>query len=714
MFRTKSNCAVAKKASWMVLLLGLACTSLASAETPSEQAAQAHANDHDDAEQSARRRQLMRRASSYLGPVGGIYVIEAGSGAPASLRLQVVSDFFFKTEYLSDKDDTRYVGGALSLNVTPVEHLELTAAATMRRVHNAAGASAEDGPETVQSIGDPYFDIKTYGEVGGGVTIGADLLLNLLTAPADDSLDYAGMSAGLRGNVSLDLRRTAARTPLELRLNAGYYFDQSSKVIEQSERDRLNALISGGQTPAVGGNDEYRHLAYRNERLAYNVNRVDHASIAFGLEAPLALSKNVSLHPIAEWELWIPVNRQDYDCPRVDTGTLPTYQGDGCLKQEGASAWPQRVTAGARLYPALAGFSLLAAVEVGINGMNNFVRELAPTAPYRVLLAAAYNFDLAPEKKREPAPVAVPVVPKEGRLHGRVIEKSARTPVAGVQVVVSGTALGGPGTEMRATSDADGQFLTGSLPVGAVQLALEAEGYEPGMCTGAIPVQGGDAGVACELVALPTVGTLLGRVVGVDGAPIAGVTVQLSGPIARSPITAADGSFHELDLPPGEYKARVDNEAYLLSLTSAQVELRKESALQITLVAKPAKPLVKIQKTQLKLSENVYFSTGTADIEARSVPLMTEVADALLRTPAILRLEIQGHTDNVGKPEFNADLAQRRAESVRTWLVGAGVAAERMEAKGYGQKKPIASNKNEKGRAKNRRVAFIITERAAP
>jgi outer membrane protein OmpA-like peptidoglycan-associated protein len=524
------------------------------------------------------------------------------------------------------------------------------------------------------------------------------------------------MSAGLRGNLSLDLRRTAARAPLELRLNGGYYIDQSSKVVEQLENGRLNKLISGGQTPPMGSSGEYRHLATRNERLAYNVNRVDHASIALGLEAPLALSKNVALHPIAEWELWIPVNRQDYKCPTVGTGIAPAASPgpDGCVKQEGAGSWPQRFVAGARLYPALAGFSLLAAVEVGINGMNNFTREFAPTAPWRVLLGASYNFDLAPDRSAEPPPpVVVPVAPKQGRLRGRVIDRDARTPVSGARVAVAGSAVSGPGSELSSITQADGEFVTADLPVGSVSLTLEAEGYEPGSCTGSIPEQGGDVGVVCELAALPRVGTLAGRVVGTDGAPIAGVTVQLIGPITRSPLTQADGSFRELDLTPGEYQARIDDPSFLMSITPVQIELRKESTLQLVLIAKPQKPLVQIQKTRLKLGDSVYFSTGTADLETRSEPLLTEVADALLRTPSILRVEIQGHTDNVGKREFNADLAQRRAESVRSWLMRAGVAGERLEAKGYGQTKPVTSNKNEKGRARNRRVEFIILERAA-
>ena len=74
-------------------------------------------------------------------------------------------------------------------------------------------------------------------------------------------------------------------------------------------------------------------------------------------------------------------------------------------------------------------------------------------------------------------------------------------------------------------------------------------------------------------------------------------------------------------------------------------------------------------------------------------------------------MEIQGHTDNIGSAAYNKDLSQRRAESVRTYLIGKGVAEGRLTAHGYGLEQPVADNKTEKGRAKNRRVEFrLISE----
>ncbi len=76
----------------------------------------------------------------------------------------------------------------------------------------------------------------------------------------------------------------------------------------------------------------------------------------------------------------------------------------------------------------------------------------------------------------------------------------------------------------------------------------------------------------------------------------------------------------------------------------------------------------------------------------------------------ILVLQVEGHTDTDGPDDYNLDLSQRRADSVSKFLVEKGVEAGRLRAKGFGETKPIASNKTAAGRATNRRVQFMIIE----
>ena len=73
-------------------------------------------------------------------------------------------------------------------------------------------------------------------------------------------------------------------------------------------------------------------------------------------------------------------------------------------------------------------------------------------------------------------------------------------------------------------------------------------------------------------------------------------------------------------------------------------------------------------------------------------------------------VEVGGHTDNVGSDEANLKLSHYRAKSVRDYMVKAGIASERLQAKGYGEMQPVADNETEDGRKANRRTEFVILE----
>ena len=75
----------------------------------------------------------------------------------------------------------------------------------------------------------------------------------------------------------------------------------------------------------------------------------------------------------------------------------------------------------------------------------------------------------------------------------------------------------------------------------------------------------------------------------------------------------------------------------------------------------------------------------------------------LQKAPAV-KVEVQGHTDNVGGDGYNQTLSEARARSVMAWVIAHGIAPARLSAKGYGKSMPVASNDNDEGRAKNRRV----------
>ncbi len=103
----------------------------------------------------------------------------------------------------------------------------------------------------------------------------------------------------------------------------------------------------------------------------------------------------------------------------------------------------------------------------------------------------------------------------------------------------------------------------------------------------------------------------------------------------------------------------------------------------------------------------IYFDFDKATIKEESYSIIDEVADKMLTLPK-LKLEIQGHTDNVGTIEYNQDLSERRAKAVMDALIERGVSQRRLRYRGFGESKPVAPNDTEEGRAKNRRTMFVI------
>jgi outer membrane protein OmpA-like peptidoglycan-associated protein len=102
----------------------------------------------------------------------------------------------------------------------------------------------------------------------------------------------------------------------------------------------------------------------------------------------------------------------------------------------------------------------------------------------------------------------------------------------------------------------------------------------------------------------------------------------------------------------------------------------------------------------------IQFDTGKYSIKPESQPIIDQIV-ALLKNNAGLKLSIEGHTDNVGSAQSNKVLSEQRAKAVMDAVVSQGVEASRLSAVGWGQEKPVADNRTEEGRAKNRRVEIV-------
>ena len=116
------------------------------------------------------------------------------------------------------------------------------------------------------------------------------------------------------------------------------------------------------------------------------------------------------------------------------------------------------------------------------------------------------------------------------------------------------------------------------------------------------------------------------------------------------------------------------------------------------------------QKRLNQYAKTILFDTGKASIKFESAEILNQIINVLKKFPNS-RFRIEGHTDSTGNKQKNIELSQNRADAVKIYLIQGGIASDRLESKGYGPEKPIASNKNKKGRALNRRVEINLIKK---
>jgi len=110
----------------------------------------------------------------------------------------------------------------------------------------------------------------------------------------------------------------------------------------------------------------------------------------------------------------------------------------------------------------------------------------------------------------------------------------------------------------------------------------------------------------------------------------------------------------------------------------------------------------------ITLSGSVLFTSAKSDLSPGAQLKLNDVANALTREDPVSKMVVEGHTDSQGSASSNQDLSQRRAQSVRDYLVTRGIASDRISAQGFGATRSVADNSSAEGRANNRRVEIVV------
>ncbi|MBT3222279.1 MAG: OmpA family protein, partial [Proteobacteria bacterium] len=240
------------------------------------------------------------------------------------------------------------------------------------------------------------------------------------------------------------------------------------------------------------------------------------------------------------------------------------------------------------------------------------------------------------------------------------------------------------------------------LQRGTATLTVTAKGFRPTEVSVELRESWQEVRVVMESLGVPV------KVVVTDTAenPV-GAILRFEGPF-HLPVAQLDETGEKnLSIRPGKW--RIIAEAEGLEVLTHDFELASSDT-DTVLKLQLEKSMVDITYEEVVIHEEIYFASDQAVVGSDSADILDEVANNLLAHRAILVMEIQGHTDSLGDVAYNQALSEMRAEAVKVALVARGVGLERLVARGYGPVRPLASNDNDEGRQRNRRVQFDIVE----
>ena len=189
------------------------------------------------------------------------------------------------------------------------------------------------------------------------------------------------------------------------------------------------------------------------------------------------------------------------------------------------------------------------------------------------------------------------------------------------------------------------------------------------------------------------------------GLPSSVELIDIKGKQTISNVQTDEQGNYMITLPVGkDYAFNVNRKGYLFYSENISLSTdHMDSVFQKDIALQP------IEANASIVLNNIFFDVNKWEIKTESQAELDKIVQLLNDNPTV-RVQIAGHTDNVGKPSENLSLSNNRAKAVVTYLISKGIQPQRLSAKGFGETKPVADNKTEEGRAKNRRTEMTVVK----
>ncbi|MGB1015052.1 MAG: carboxypeptidase regulatory-like domain-containing protein [Nannocystaceae bacterium] len=618
--------------------------------------------------------------NSLRGGLGLYHTTLADVGGRHSVRFRLHTDFFTKSSFIYDSSEfgpdknTRF-RGAINLGYSPFKWGEVFFTVESSVNKNARAQPDRQDPVTNFALGDMTLGLKGAHRFykGGAIGVGGQMALGLLAGA--DRLAASGVNFNIDALFTLDIRHlTASKFPFRFTTNIGWMLDNSTKLqdwAQQLEPTSREIMRFG---------------------LGVNHSRV---RMRYAVDFPFRLGKErqFGLDPIVElaWDASTQEELEVFGQPGAQASPLPR-----------STLW---TTIGLRAN-VIAGLHLDAAIDIGMVSPN--FEFGPPVPPYQIILGLGWSIDPKPPVRRieVPAPVEnTEQVVLDGRLTGRVIDANGE-PLVGAKISFPGLAAN------PILTDDSGYYTSFRFPEGEVSVRVETAAGQtaeqvatvrPGEDTPLDITVGEAAGETAA--AAGTTGILTGAFVDEAGKPVK-VTMMVVGQGVEEPFEASETGEIALELPTGTYAATLTAAGFeerKIEFTVAEGDAGANVRETLTKGTPAETPNVRGNKRRISLKKRIRYK-GNA-LNDKSHAILDELAAFLAGHPEYAKVEIGVYTDDRGNSKKRT---QERADAVRTYLVDKGVSSDRIEAKGYGDKNPVAINMTASGRAKNNRTVLKV------